>query len=316
MKFQPTSDMPVSKVMAGTIAETLGPGCFCETLTCALQDGLEILYWRGNFEQLQEIPLIDDSNRICFSFNRCVSGGAECLFNEHGAHRYEFCKNSGSIQYGPGRRGVYRQHGEVRNLSVMMHPDLFETWVEKVDPCLRQVLACGGVLESPCNAELLATAQILGNALFPQEKKGHATTQRHPLWLQAQCMSFVGLFLEARTQAPARKMTPADRKRLLRARDILLSDLSRVPSIGEVAREVGLSAPTLTRGFHQLFGTSPYALFQQERMQAARGRLMSGPDSVMRVASELGYTNPSHFSEAFRKQFGILPGEVKRQRRV
>ena len=78
-----------------------------------------------------------------------------------------------------------------------------------------------------------------------------------------------------------------------------------------MARESGLSQPKLTRGFRQLFSNSVYGVFQQMRMIQARSRLMNGNESVMRIASDLGYANASHFATAFRKQFGINPSMLK-----
>ncbi len=310
------NDILVSEMIAGAVPMSLGRGCWCQTRACVVQNGLEVLYWSGCFEQLQEIPLVDDSNRICFSFNSCVSGGAECLFEDGAQRGYEIFNNSGSIQYGPGRRGVYRQQGEMRNLAVMVHPDLFITWVGEMDPALKEILAFGGILDGYRGSELLATTQALRGALAPASTVGEPPVGRHPLWLQAQCMTFVSLFLEAQAPAPAAAVAAADRRRLLRARDLLLADLGRAPGLTDLAKEVGLSAPTLTRGFRRLFGASPFALFQQERMERARVRLMSGEESIMRIAADLGYTNAGHFAEAFRKQFGVLPSEFKRQIRA
>ncbi|BBI91623.1 transcriptional regulator AraC family [Serratia symbiotica] len=47
-------------------------------------------------------------------------------------------------------------------------------------------------------------------------------------------------------------------------------------------------------------------------MQEARRRLANGNASVMTVAADLGYTNASHFSVAFQKQFGVNPSTFKR----
>jgi len=46
-------------------------------------------------------------------------------------------------------------------------------------------------------------------------------------------------------------------------------------------------------------------------MTQARCRLLTGDESVMRIASDLGYANASHFATAFRKQFGINPSILK-----
>ncbi|MNG22387.1 Regulatory protein PchR [compost metagenome] len=77
-----------------------------------------------------------------------------------------------------------------------------------------------------------------------------------------------------------------------------------------------MSQPKLIRGFRQLFYNSVYGVFQQARMSQARNRLLIGDESVMRIASELGYANASHFATAFRKQFGVNPSTLKSDRRI
>ncbi|NMU93150.1 helix-turn-helix transcriptional regulator, partial [Achromobacter ruhlandii] len=44
----------------------------------------------------------------------------------------------------------------------------------------------------------------------------------------------------------------------------------------------------------------------------AQQRLRAGKVTVMEVAFDMGYSNPSHFAAAFRKEFGVGPGEYKR----
>ncbi|GAB7541632.1 helix-turn-helix transcriptional regulator [Cupriavidus sp. 8B] len=65
----------------------------------------------------------------------------------------------------------------------------------------------------------------------------------------------------------------------------------------------------LKQGFRSLFASSIYAYFQAERMRQARQFLRK--HNVTETAMMLGYSNISHFSSAFRKQFGMLPSAVR-----
>ena len=130
---------------------------------------------------------------------------------------------------------------------------------------------------------------------------------------EAQALMLAGLFLDSEYADAARgnAATP-QRQRLMAARDYLLADLANPPTLARIAAETGLSAMRIKRGFRELFGHSVYGLFQQERMRDAQRRLRAGGVTVMEVAFDLGYSNPSHFAAAFRKEFGIGPGEFKR----
>lgn len=101
-----------------------------------------------------------------------------------------------------------------------------------------------------------------------------------------------------------------EQKQLLAARERLLMDLSAPPTIEQLARETGLNQLKLKRGFKAMFEVSIYALFQRERMGKARELLQQ--HGVTDTASMLGYSNISHFSVAFRKQYGVLPRDARR----
>ncbi|WP_143424094.1 helix-turn-helix domain-containing protein, partial [Gilliamella apicola] len=94
-------------------------------------------------------------------------------------------------------------------------------------------------------------------------------------------------------------------------RNYLVSDLTNPPTIEWLAKQVGINQSKLKKGFKQVFGKSIYAYFLTERMNKAKQLLME--NSVTETAVMMGYSNISHFSSAFRKQFGVLPKEIRRQ---
>ncbi len=306
-------DVQVTKLLRDFSLLTPSGRGVCRGSIAVLQDGVEVMQLAGRCDEPLDIPIVDDSNRICFSFNHCLNGRAVSMFRDGNLRELEVRDGAGSIQYCPGRRGVYRQVGTLRNVTVMVRPDVFASWAVEMDQELGEVVKSGGFLEGHRGGELLAATQLLDQALAGVSTGPGAAGARHPLWLQAQGMKVVSLFLEARGAGRAPDMSDVTRIRLMRARDLLLADLGHTPSLPEIAREAGLSAPTLTRGFRRLFGETPYGLYQRERMLAAHERLLSGSDSITTVAADLGYSNPSHFSTAFRKQFGVLPSNLRRR---
>lgn len=50
------------------------------------------------------------------------------------------------------------------------------------------------------------------------------------------------------------------------------------------------------------------------RIDAARRLLRETKDSVIAIANEVGYSNPSHFAQAFRKEAGPAPTDYRRER--
>lgn len=65
----------------------------------------------------------------------------------------------------------------------------------------------------------------------------------------------------------------------------------------------------ITRVFKKETGYSIKSYIIREKMLMARQLLQTTSLSVGSVAMQLGYNNFSHFSAAYKKEFGISPGE-------
>lgn len=102
---------------------------------------------------------------------------------------------------------------------------------------------------------------------------------------------------------------PADMERIMKAKDILIESIENPPTLTELARKVCLNDFKLKSGFKEVFGTTVYGYLQQQRMEKAKSLLESGYCNVSEAAWNLGYSNVSHFITAFRKQYGINPGQ-------
>ncbi len=103
-----------------------------------------------------------------------------------------------------------------------------------------------------------------------------------------------------------------DLGRLNQAREILTQEYADPPSLIQLAHRVGLNEFKLKRGFRGAFGTTVYGYVRSQRMHKARALLETGDGTVTDAAMAVGYSCCGHFSAAFRKQFGILPRDVKR----
>lgn len=98
---------------------------------------------------------------------------------------------------------------------------------------------------------------------------------------------------------------------LLNAREILTAQYLDPPSTGELARLVALNEHRLRTGFKQLFGKSLYDYARGLRLEDARHLLEDASLSVGQVASLVGYVNASHFAQAFRKEYGVNPSDLR-----
>jgi AraC-like DNA-binding protein len=101
--------------------------------------------------------------------------------------------------------------------------------------------------------------------------------------------------------------------RVHHARDILQQRLDQPPSLGELARLVGLNDCTLKQQFRQVFGTTVFGYLHDYRMRQAQQMLETGAWKVEEVAGMTGYGDMSAFGRAFRKRFGMRPRDCLRK---
>nr|WP_283091788.1 AraC family transcriptional regulator [Gluconobacter sp. Dm-62] len=94
------------------------------------------------------------------------------------------------------------------------------------------------------------------------------------------------------------------------ARQTLLRNFDQAPTITQLAVMCGLSPTRFKELFRQQFGCGPYAYYQAHRMKYACHLLQQ--KNVTQTAMELGYSNVSHFSAAFQRQFGCSPSKWQR----
>ncbi|MEM1058473.1 MAG: helix-turn-helix transcriptional regulator [Verrucomicrobiota bacterium] len=79
------------------------------------------------------------------------------------------------------------------------------------------------------------------------------------------------------------------------------------PRLAVIARAAGVSVSHLKRLFAEELGTPPLRWWDQLRLEEARRRLYDGADPVKRIAYELGFHSPAHFSAWFRRRASITP---------
>lgn len=102
------------------------------------------------------------------------------------------------------------------------------------------------------------------------------------------------------------------RERIYKAREILLQQIGDPITIKELSRKVAINECYLKKGFKEIFGTTIFDFYQQQRMEHAKYLLYEKGLSVTDVSALLGYSSISHFSAAFKKHTGLKPCDLLR----
>ncbi|HSQ76858.1 MAG TPA: DNA-binding response regulator, partial [Bacteroidota bacterium] len=109
------------------------------------------------------------------------------------------------------------------------------------------------------------------------------------------------------------QITSVDRKFLDRAMSIIKAHLSDTQfGVDAFAREMAVSKSLLFKKLHGLLGESPSHLTRRVRLDHAAKLIEGGAGNMAEIAFEVGFSNPSHFAEVFKKQYGVVPSHYKR----
>ncbi|MEL7530524.1 MAG: helix-turn-helix transcriptional regulator [Bacteroidota bacterium] len=91
------------------------------------------------------------------------------------------------------------------------------------------------------------------------------------------------------------------------AKQIIQDRMLNPPPLKSLAKEIGLNEYQLKVGFKNIYGKSVYQHLGEYKMQVARRLLDQQNMRVNEVSDKIGYSNPSHFIVAFKRQFGVTP---------
>jgi len=105
----------------------------------------------------------------------------------------------------------------------------------------------------------------------------------------------------------------AHREQAERTRLLLAERFAENIGLESIARAVHSSTFQLARVFHRESGLALHQYRHRLRLRAALERLVEHETDLTTLALDLGFSSHSHFSEAFRRAFGLTPSECRRR---
>ena len=134
-----------------------------------------------------------------------------------------------------------------------------------------------------------------------------------PLASEERIVAFLQAAL-AVTAATRWDLSPSTIRMLGRAKAYLAANLSAPLRLAHVARAAGTSPAYLTTTFRLAEGQPLHRYLVQLRLARALVELPHA-DDLTRLACELGFSNHSHFTAAFRRMFGLTPSRFRERGR-
>lgn len=112
---------------------------------------------------------------------------------------------------------------------------------------------------------------------------------------------------------PRRSTTAAEHHRLAEsAKELIGANPASAAGLHELALELDTSPFHLSRVFRRETGFSLHQYRTQLRLRLALHRLPDSAGELTSLAFDLGFASHSHFTDTFRREFGVAPSEVRR----
>ncbi len=290
----------------------LGSGTFRRI---RIRDGFEI--WITDCCMSRDVCFSFHGTPAAFFFGFYLSGKTSMEFARRAAS-IEFCENQQYVNYinDPNGLGSVKAREPFRHVSIMFNPQRLGSYFEDdpselpsplLDVVKDKTEEDFSYAESITPAMYGALRQIVDCPLSGPARK---------LFLESRALELVayqlsGILGQALPQDCncSGPIHPNDRKQIELAKDCLLRDIENPPSLMALARTAGMSHPKLNRLFRQRYGMTVFQCLREERLRRARDMLEGRGLTVTETAFSIGYDSVSHFSQAYKKRFGVSPGK-------
>lgn len=117
---------------------------------------------------------------------------------------------------------------------------------------------------------------------------------------------------DLRSEGKKTVLRKSELNQMLKAIHIIEERLDDLPTISNIASEVGLNDNKLQQGFKELFGKTVNLYIRDKRLENARTLLLNTDQTLSTIASIIGYRSPSYLSKMFRDAYGVKPSELRR----
>lgn len=146
----------------------------------------------------------------------------------------------------------------------------------------------------------------------------HTNASLQPSFAEGISLSLAAHLLEhyAQTDCGKRPTAALTRRELDRIAALVQGDLQEHWSVRQLADTVGLSPFHFCRSFKAASGESPHAYVTRLRMEEAMRLLRSTSHPVFEIALDTGYATAAHFTQTFRRFWGITPREARKNHRA
>lgn len=229
-------------------------------------------------------------------------------------------KGYGGVMFAPGSKGYINipKQQRLQILHIHISPELLNSMLNEntdyTSSNFKKILE-GKQNDFLARGKMDAQVKLCVNQLINCNASGLPTK----IYKEAKALELISLQLKwlylNQRKVKGIFFTKKERKQIHEAKEIIENSLEKSMTVPEISSLVGIGINKLNFGFKENFGYTVAGFIKEFKMQNAMRLLQTGELSVSEVAWDIGYTNVSHFSSAFKKRFHILPGRYLLERK-
>lgn len=157
------------------------------------------------------------------------------------------------------------------------------------------------------DTKIITALELMELKSIPQETK-----IPYLLGKSYELMALVLDVIENRSKDHTFKFTAIEIEKLLRVRGFILGDWKNPPTTQRVGKFLGMSPTKAKVMFKQFYGKPIYKYFNERRLEEAMKIILAREHTIAEISRVLGFKNPSHFSESFKKKYNVLPKRLSK----
>lgn len=252
-----------------------------------------------------------------------------CLTFMNKGYSYFDCKNISNCKLAPGSYNLFYLCGEVKAETELVkgegndavdivvskdyigkmtekYPEVFEYLYKRIEQ-----QRCFALHENGIYADIEMHRII--HCIKEADNMGKSAS----LYIEAKILELFALLSCNMHSCKKDEVSCLLQDKMFEVKAILENNFNTPPSLQELAREVGVSGTTMKNCFKKMFNTTVYGYLFDFRMNKAETLLKYNKElNVTEIADLTGYEHPAHFCTAFKRKFGITPGDYREKLRV
>ncbi|TIH16988.1 AraC family transcriptional regulator [Marinifilum sp. JC120] len=202
--------------------------------------------------------------------------------------------------------------GRLRRVCLMMPMDLLQKYMAHYTKNLSPSLEIRHTEPTHLTSPITPGMRAVISQIFECPHQGIS----HDFFIESKVMELLAYKfkqLGLHTRKDRISLSSKDVDGVVHAASLLTENLDTPKGLDQIARAVGMCRSKLHETFREMYGMTPFEYQRDYRLDIAKQHLLDSSMNITEIAFAVGYSSSGHFTKAFKKRYGELPGKYRRQ---